>query len=72
MRIAGKRNAIALDPVQVPTPGTGTTSTASHGTNMGRRAVTKATTKRTGATAAPPRSPRIKTGVDSNERQSRD
>lgn len=73
MRTADKPNAIALDPVpvpvQVPAPGTGTTSTPSHGTNMGRRAAKKPTTKRTGATAAPPRSPRRKAGVDSNERQ---
>lgn len=60
----GRRDASALDPVQVPAPGTGTTS---RGSNMARRAVIKATTTRTGATAAPPRSPRIKIGVDTDE-----
>lgn len=63
----GRWDASALDPAQVPAPETGTTSTASLGSNMGRRAAIKAAATRTGAAAVPPRSPRIKTGVDTDE-----
>lgn len=63
-RIAGERgrwDASTLDPAP------GIASTASRGLNMGRRAMIKATATRTGATAAPLRSPKIKTGVDTDE-----
>lgn len=74
VKIAGeteRRDASALDPAQVPALKTGTTNTASPGSNMGKRAVIKATATRTGAAAAPPRSPRIKTGVDTDEGEQR-
>ncbi len=69
MRIADETErwvASALDPVQVPAAETGTTNT-SPGSNMGKRAVIKATVAGTGAAAAPPRSPKTKRGVDTDE-----
>lgn len=71
----GRWHASALDPAQVPAPETETetetTNTASPGANMGKRAAIKATETGAGAgaRATPPRSPRIKTGVDTDERR---
>lgn len=69
-RIAGeieKQAASALDPAHSPAPETGITSTPSPVSNMGKRDATKATATRTGAAAAPPRSPRTETGIDTDE-----
>ncbi len=69
MRIAGKtgrRDASALDLTPVPAPETGTTNTASPGSNMKKRVAIKATATWTAA-AGPPRNPKIKTEVDTDE-----
>ena len=65
----GRWYVSALAPAQIPAPETGTSNTASPGSNMGKRAVIKATATGTGAAvaAAPQRSPRIKTEVDIDE-----
>lgn len=62
-----KQDASALAPAHVPTPETGSTNTASPGSNTGKRDEIKATATRTGAAAGPRRSPRIKNGVDTDE-----
>lgn len=59
--------ALAHGPAPAPAPETGTTNTASHGSNMAKRDVIKPTATRTGAAAAPQRNPRIRTGVDTDE-----
>lgn len=61
-----KRAAIVPALVPAPAPETGTTDTTSP--NTGKRDAAKATATRTGVAAAPQRSPRIKRGVDTDER----
>lgn len=63
----GRKAVSALDPARGPAPETGITSTPSPGTNMGKKNAAKATAIGTGVAAAPPRSPRTKRGVDTDE-----